>query len=238
MLISKELLVSGANKYGITLDDDAVNRFNTYAELLTEWNKVMNLTAIIEPDEIVKKHFVDSLSLLSVISLKEGARLIDVGTGAGFPGIPILIARPDLRVTLLDSTKKRLNFIDEVSRETSLEAELLHSRAEDAGQNSEYREQFDIATARAVSNLRDLSEYCLPFVKKGGYFVPMKSAKAEEEIDTAKKAIHILGGQIEDKVSFDLDGAGARTIIKIRKISQTPTKYPRASAKIARFPLE
>ena len=238
MLISKDLLLSGAAEHGVTLSDEAVERFDIYARLLVERNKVMNLTAITESDEIVKKHFVDSLSLLSVVDIPENAKVIDVGTGAGFPGIPLMIARPDLRMTLLDSTRKRLGFIEEVSRETSLEPELLHSRAEDAGKNENYRERYDLATARAVSNLRDLSEYCLPFVKKGGVFAPMKSAKAEEEIAQAKKAIHVLGGQIEKKVSFDIGDVGSRTVIIIKKISQTPTKYPRPSAKMAKFPIE
>lgn len=238
MFISKDLLLSGAAEYGVTLSDEAVERFDIYARLLVERNKVMNLTAITESDEIVKKHFVDSLSLLSVVDIPENAKVIDVGTGAGFPGIPLMIARPDLRMTLLDSTRKRLGFIEEVSRETSLEPELLHSRAEDAGKNENYRERYDLATARAVSNLRDLSEYCLPFVKKGGVFAPMKSAKAEEEIAQAKKAIHVLGGQIEKKVSFDIGDVGSRTVIIIKKISQTPTKYPRPSAKMAKFPIE
>lgn len=238
MFISKELLINTAEKYKVTLDDVAVERFDIYAQLLVEWNKVMNLTGITEPDEIVVKHFADSLTFLTYVDVPEGASLIDVGTGAGFPGVPLMIARPDLKVTLLDSTKKRLNFLSEVSRETNLETEIVHARAEDAGKTAEYRESFDFATARAVTNLRDLSEYCLPFVKKGGHFVPMKSAKAEEEIAGAKKAIHILGGQIEEKHSFDLEDAGNRTIIKIKKISQTPTKYPRPSAKMAKFPLE
>lgn len=238
MFISKELLISGAAGYGVTLTDDAVERFDIYAQMLVERNKVMNLTAITESDDIVRKHFVDSLSLLSVVDIPENARVIDVGTGAGFPGIPLMIARPDLKMTLLDSTKKRLGFIEDVSRETSLEPELLHSRAEDAGKSEDYREKYDLATARAVSNLRDLSEYCLPFVKKGGIFAPMKSAKADEEIVSAKKAIHVLGGQIDKKVSFDLGDVGTRTVIVIKKISQTPTKYPRPSAKMAKFPIE
>lgn len=238
MFISKELLINGAAEYGVALDDAAVERFDAYARLLVEWNKVMNLTAITDSDEIVRKHFIDSLSLLSAVDIPKNAKVIDVGTGAGFPGIPLMIARGDLRMTLLDSTKKRLSFIEAVSRETSLTPELLHSRAEDAGRQEEYRGKFDLATARAVSNLRDLSEYCLPFVKKGGIFAPMKSAKADEEIEQAKKAIHVLGGRIEDKVSFELGGAGARTVILIKKISQTPTKYPRPSAKMSKFPIE
>lgn len=238
MFISKELLVLGAKEYGVNLSDDAVEKFNLYAEMLVERNKVMNLTAITDSDGIVRKHFIDSLSLIYAVDIPQGAKVIDVGTGAGFPGIPLMFARPDLSVTLLDSTKKRLVFIEDVSRETSIEPEILHSRAEDAGKSELYREKYDLATARAVSNLRDLSEYCLPFVKKGGVFAAMKSAKADEEIVTAKKAISVLGGKIDKKQEFDLGDVGSRTIVIIKKISQTPTKYPRPSAKMAKFPIE
>lgn len=236
-MINKEMLRSGAYEYGVELDETALDRFDRYAELLCEWNTFMNLTAIKEPDEIVKKHFIDSLSLLSAVRIPEGSSLIDVGTGAGFPGIPLLIARNDLKVTLLDSTNKRLEFIKAVLESTGLSAQVVHMRAEDAGRNKDFREKFDFATARAVSNLRDLSEYCLPFVRIGGYFVPMKSAKTDEETAEAKKAISVLGGKIADIKSFELDGAGQRTVLLIKKISQTPTNYPRPSAKMAKFPI-
>ncbi len=237
-MIDKKLLFSGALDCGVELDEEALERFDTYASELVRWNTFMNLTAIKEPEEIVKKHFIDSLSLLSAVEIPQGASLIDVGTGAGFPGIPLLIARNDLKVTLLDSTNKRLEFIREVLSKTGLSAEVVHARAEDSGRDEKYREKYDFATARAVSNLRDLCEYCLPFVKKGGYFVPMKSAKTEEEIALAEKAIKVLGGKTERVASFNLDGAGARTVLLIRKISQTPPTYPRASAKMAKFPIE
>ncbi len=237
MFISAELLLRYASGFGIRLTAEQVEKFDIFARLLSERNKVMNLTAIADSEGIVRKHFADSLSLLSTAEIPEEARLIDVGTGAGFPGIPLMIVRPDLKVTLLDSTMKRLAFLEDVSRETSLNPELLHARAEEAGQNPAYREKFDAATARAVSNLRDLSEYCLPFVKKGGYFLAMKGAKAEEEISDARKAIGILGGEIEDRIRFNLDEVGARTVVKIKKISQTSSKYPRPSAKIAKFPI-
>lgn len=236
-MINKEMLRSGAYEYGVELDETALDRFDRYAELLSEWNTFMNLTAIKEPDEIVKKHFIDSLSLLSAVRIPEGSSLIDVGTGAGFPGIPLLIARNDLKVTLLDSTNKRLEFIKAVLESTGLSAQVVHMRAEDAGRNKDFREKFDFATARAVSNLRDLSEYCLPFVKIEGYFVPMKSAKTDEETVEAKKAISVLGGKISDIKGFELDGAGQRTVLLIKKISQTPTNYPRPSAKMAKFPI-
>lgn len=236
-MINKEALRLGALNFGVELDENALDRFDKYASLLCEWNKFMNLTAIKEPEEIVNKHFVDSLSLLSAVKIPENAKLIDVGTGAGFPGIPLLIARNDLKVTLLDSTNKRLEFIKTVLSQTGLSAETVHMRAEDAGRDTAYREKFDFATARAVSNLRELSEYCLPFVKKGGYFVPMKSAKTEDEIKEAEKAIKTLGGKTGKVISFKIDGAGARTVLLIKKISQTSPQYPRPSAKMAEFPI-
>lgn len=236
--ISKELLKNRAAEFGIDLDETALERFDKYAKLLVEWNEKINLTAITDPEGIVMKHFVDSLSVFSAVSIPEGAKSIDVGTGAGFPGIPMLIARPDLQITLLDSTNKKLNVIRDILQKLDLQCEVLHMRAEEAGQNKKYREQYDFATARAVSNLRDLSEYCLPFVKKGGTFISMKSAKAEEEIAEGRNAIKILGGSIKEKKTFEIDEAGERTIILIEKISSTPAKYPRPSAKIAKNPLK
>lgn len=235
--ISMELLKNKAAEFGVNLDEKALERFDLYAKLLVEWNEKINLTAITDPDGIVLKHFVDSLSVFSAINIPEGAKSIDVGTGAGFPGIPMLIARPDLKITLLDSTNKKLNVIRDILEKLDLQCEALHTRAEEAGRNKTYREQYDFATARAVSNLRDLSEYCLPFVKKGGTFISMKSAKAEEEIAEGKNAIRILGGNIKEKKTFEIDEAGERTIILIKKVSTTPPKYPRPSAKIAKNPL-
>lgn len=235
--ISMELLKNKAAEFGVNLDEKALERFDLYAKLLVEWNEKINLTAITDPDGIVLKHFVDSLSVFSAINIPEGAKSIDVGTGAGFPGIPMLIARPDLKITLLDSTNKKLNVIRDILEKLDLHCEVLHTRAEEAGQNKTYREQYDFATARAVSNLRDLSEYCLPFVKKGGTFISMKSAKAEEEIAEGKNAIRILGGNIKEKKTFEINEAGERTIILIEKVSTTPPKYPRPSAKIAKNPL-
>lgn len=235
--ISMELLKNKAAEFGVNLDEKALERFDLYAKLLVEWNEKINLTAITDPDGIVLKHFVDSLSVFSAINIPEGAKSIDVGTGAGFPGIPMLIARPDLKITLLDSTNKKLNVIRDILEKLDLQCEVLHTRAEEAGRNKTYREQYDFATARAVSNLRDLSEYCLPFVKKGGTFISMKSAKAEEEIAEGKNAIRILGGNIKEMKTFEIDEAGERTIILIEKVSTTPPKYPRPSAKIAKNPL-
>ncbi|MBQ3137400.1 MAG: 16S rRNA (guanine(527)-N(7))-methyltransferase RsmG [Clostridia bacterium] len=236
--ISLNLLKTKAAEYGVDLDEKALRRFDTYARLLVEWNGKINLTAITEPDEIVIKHFVDSLTVFSAVDIPQSASVIDVGTGAGFPGLAMLIARPDLKITLIDSTNKKLNVIRDILEKTELTAEVIHVRAEVAGQDKAFREQFDFSTARAVSNLRDLSEYCLPFVKKGGTFISMKSAKADEEIAEAKGAIRILGGEINEKKTFELAESGERTIILIKKVSSTPAKYPRPSAKIAKFPLK
>ena len=236
--ISLELLKTKAAEYGVELDERELELFDIYARLLLEWNEKINLTAITEPDEIVIKHFVDSLTVFSAVNIPEGARVIDVGTGAGFPGVAMLIARPDLKITLIDSTNKKLNVIRDILEKTELSADVIHIRAEVAGQDKSFREQFDFSTARAVSNLRDLSEYCLPFVKKGGTFISMKSAKADEEIAEARNAIRILGGEIKEKKTFELADSGERTIILIEKLSSTPAKYPRPSAKIAKFPLK
>jgi 16S rRNA (guanine527-N7)-methyltransferase len=236
-MINKALLKEESAKIGIELDDIALDRLDKYAEMLIETNKTLNLTAITEPDEVLYKHFVDSLSLLTVVELKEGAKVIDVGTGAGFPGVVLLIARPDIKITLMDGTNKRLNFIADVLNEIGLEAEILHSRAELAGKDKKYREQFDLVTARAVANMNTLSEYCMPFVKVGGVFAPMKATKADEELDSAKGAIKLLGGNVDKVIHLDIDNCGERCIIITKKISQTPSKYPRASAQISKKPL-
>lgn len=236
-MINKSLLKCEAEKIGVLLDETALDRFDLYAEMLVETNKTLNLTAITDPDEIVYKHFVDSLALLSCVNFKDKAKVIDVGTGAGFPGVVLLIARPDLKMTLLDGTNKRLVFIANVLDELGLEADIVHMRAELAVKDESFREQFDVVTARAVANLNTLSEYCMPFVKIGGYFAPMKSTKTEEEVASAKGAIKILGGKIKEIKELSIDNCGERYIILTKKISQTPPKYPRASAQISKKPL-
>ena len=236
-MINTPLLKLEAEKIGITLDDTALSRFDKYAEMLVETNKTLNLTAITEPDEILYKHFIDSLTLLTVVNLEKGARVIDVGTGAGFPGVVLLIARPDINITLMDGTNKRLNFISEVLEETGLNAEILHMRAELAGKEPKYREKYDLVTARAVANMNTLSEYCLPFAKVGGIFAPMKAAKADEELENANNAVKMLGGHIKEVRHLNINNCGERCIIITEKISHTPPKYPRASAQIAKKPL-
>lgn len=236
-MIDRILLQKEAAALGVTLDETALEQFDSYSAELLRVNEYLNLTAITEPTEVLYKHWIDSLTILRYIEPKAGARYIDVGTGAGFPGVALLIARPDLHVTLLDSTRKKLTFIAQTLETIGLSAQTLHMRAEEAGQTAAYREQFDFVTARAVANLRELCEYCLPFLKVGGTFVAMKSARSEEEIAEAQNAIHLLGGRIEAVQTFIVPNAGERTLIFLKKISQTPPKYPRPSAKIAKQPI-
>lgn len=237
MIIDKDLLKNGATVFGIELDETALDRFDEYAELIIETNKVMNLTSILEPKDIVVKHFLDSLSLFSAIQLAKGAKVIDVGTGAGLPGIALLIARPDLEVTLLDSTKKKLEFLKTVIIELGLSALTFHARAEEAARKPEFRESFDLAVARAVSGMNELSEYCLPFVKLGGKFIAMKGSNIEAELSAAKPAIRSLGGFVKGVKTFTLQDAGERNLLIIERQYPSPYKYPRPSAQIAKKPL-
>lgn len=236
-MYNTSLLVSDAEKLGISLTDEQLSLFEKLSELLVEQNKTMNLTAITDPDGIAVKHFADSISALSAYDFAENAKVLDVGTGAGFPSIPLLIARPDLEMTMIDSTAKKLRYVASTVETLGLSAEVLHTRAEEAGQSKEYRESFDIVCSRAVAALNVLCEYCLPFVKVGGVFLAMKAAKVQEEIADAKNAIKTLGGKIVAEKSFTLSDGGERTIVVIKKISQVPSKYPRVSAQIAKKPL-
>lgn len=222
---------------GISLSGGQMQQLDRYAQLLTEWNQRMNLTAITDPEGILVKHFLDSILPFSLESLPEGASLIDVGTGAGFPAIPLLIWRPDLQVTLLDSLQKRLTFLEEVLAQCALPARCIHLRAEDGGRQPGLREQFDAATARAVAHLRELSEYCLPYVKPGGAFYALKGGDVKEESESAQKAIRLLGGRMEKTLSYSLPDGSGRTLVLIKKISQTSTKFPRSAAKMAKSPL-
>ena len=237
-MLNKDLFFKTIKPFEINVDDEAFQRLDKFAEMLIETNKSFNLTAIKEPDDVTVKHFSDCLAIFKYVDIPQNANIIDVGTGAGFPGLVLKLARPDIKMTFLDSTRKKLGFIENVLNECGVEGEILHMRAEEAAQLTKYREQFDFATARAVAALPVLSEYCLPFVKIGGSFISMKSAESNEEIGEAKKAIGILGGKIEEDIVFDLVENMSRRIIKIKKSSQTPTKYPRPSAQIAKKPLK
>ena len=214
------------------------DRFALYCAELQEWNRRMNLTAITDDEGVAEKHFADSLLPLTMVTLPAGASLVDVGSGAGFPGLPMALARPDLRVTFLDSLQKRLTFLAQLTQKLEVPARMLHARAEDAGQDPQYREQFDIATARAVANLNTLAEYCLPLVKGGGNFLAMKGASGEEELAAARGAIKKLGGEYKETRTLHLPGGDTRTLILCKKISQTPTAYPRNGGKIAKSPLK
>lgn len=236
----EELLKSGAASVGVELNDKQIQQFIKYHEILVEWNSFMNLTGITEYEEVVQKHFVDSLVLCKAIDVNQIESLIDIGTGAGFPGIPLKIAYPHLKVTLLDSLQKRIKFLDEVIMQLGLtEVETIHGRAEDFAKPSMKRESYDVCVSRAVANLASLSEYCLPYVKVDGYFVPYKSGKIDEELSESKKAVFVLGGKIEDEVKFNLpDSDISRSLIKIKKISSTPKKYPRKSGLATKEPIK
>ena len=215
-----------------------IEQFFEYMNLLIEWNEKMNLTAITEPDEIILKHFIDSITILK--ELEDGSKLVDVGTGAGFPGIPLSIMNPTLQITLVDSLNKRLIFLQEVVNKLKLEnIEIVHARAEEFGQNKKYREQFDISTSRAVANLSTLSEYLIPLVRVGGKVISMKAAEAKQELNEAKRAIEVLGGTVEKVDEFNLPQSDiGRTVIIIRKIKITPNKYPRKPGTPSKEPIK
>ena len=232
-----EILKNYLPDYADALSERQLEQLEKYAALLLEWNEKINLTAITDEEGIAAKHFLDCLAFLRHAQIKEGARVADVGTGAGFPGIVLKIARPDIELVLIDSLQKRLNFLSEVCRELGIKATLVHARAEDAGHDKALRESFDFVTARAVANLAVLSEYCLPLVKIGGVFAPMKTAEAESELSAAEKAIAILGGEVREVEHYEIPVAGGRSAVIIDKKSPTPPKYPRQRVKISEKPL-
>lgn len=227
----------GLERLHVTLTETQIQQFLTYYEMLIEKNKVMNLTAITEYDEVIEKHFLDSISLCQVYDLSKNVKILDMGTGAGFPGIPLKIAFPEIEITLADSLNKRIKFLEEVIGELGLEkVHTVHARAEELARNKEYREQFDLVVSRAVANLSTLGEYCIPFVKMGGCFISYKSGEIDEEVIAAGKAVKILGGQIKEVYKFDLSEQ-KRSFVTIEKVKNTPKAYPRKAGTPAKMPL-
>lgn len=233
------VLIQGCLELGIHLTDTQVNQFETYYELLVEWNKVMNLTGITEYDEVMQKHFVDSLSIVKAADLGQCKKVLDMGTGAGFPGIPIKIVYPHLEVVLLDSLNKRIKFLNEVIGKLGLSGiTAIHGRGEDYAKQKEYREMFDLCVSRAVANLASLSEYCIPYTILHGNFISYKSGSIEDELQNAKNAVFLLGGKMKDTVKFTLPGSDIeRSLVVIEKVKKTPGKYPRKAGLPAKEPI-
>lgn len=211
--------------------------FRRYANELVSWNEKVNLTAILDSEGIAIKHFADSLLPLTKFELKSNCRLIDVGTGAGFPSVPMKLIRRDIQLTLMDSLEKRLNFLRHLTAQLGIDAAMVHARAEDAGRNEKYRERFDAATSRAVAGMAELAEYCLPLVKVGGVVLALKGSSGREETQAAQSAIHLCGGGVEDIIDYSLPNGDPRSLVILRKVSATPAKYPRNSAQISKRPL-
>ncbi len=240
MKSGRELLISGIEELNIDFSEKQINQFIQYYEMLIEKNKVMNLTAITEMDEVIVKHFLDSLLVIKDFDLSKVESMIDVGTGAGFPGIPMKIMFPHIRVVLLDSLNKRLDFLNEVIDALELEQiETVHGRAEDISKKAEYREQFDLCVSRAVANLSTLSEYCIPFIKQSGMFISYKSSTSDEEIEESRKAISVLGGSIVSKNIIKLPCSDVdRVFVNIEKVKTTPKKYPRKAGTPSKEPIK
>ena len=233
------ILEEGCRELGITLDEIQKKQFTDFYEYLVEKNKVTNLTGITEFQEVLIKHFLDSLACVKAVDMSRIKRIMDIGTGAGFPGVPLKIAFPHLEACLLDSLKKRVNFLEETFQMLKLEnITAIHGRAEEYAKNKQYRETYDLCVSRAVSNLATLSEYCLPYVKTGGYFISYKSGTVQEEVEQAQKAVKILGGKIQDVVYFQLpDSEIQRSLVVIEKIKATPGRYPRKAGTPLKEPL-
>lgn len=235
-----ELMKNACDSVGMNFDEDKYNKFITYKKLLQEWNEKINLTAITEDEEVIKKHFIDCIKAFSENQFKEAKTLIDVGTGAGFPGLPIAIMREDLNITLLDSLNKRVNFLNIVKNSLNLtNVTTIHSRAEDGARNKELREKFDIATSRAVANMAVLSEFCLPYVKVGGYFIALKGPAITDELNDAKNAIGTLGGKLIEVIEVSVEGTDLKhNLVVIKKVKETPKTYPRKAGSITKKPIK
>jgi 16S rRNA (guanine527-N7)-methyltransferase len=225
---------------GIDFSEHKYNQFIKYMRLLQEWNEKINLTAITEDEEIVKKHFIDCIKAFKSEAIKNANNIIDVGTGAGFPGLPIAIMNPNVQVTLLDSLNKRINFLNLVVEELGLKnVKTIHSRAEDGARNKELREKFDVATSRAVANMVVLSEYCLPYVKVKGYFVALKGPAIEEELKDGQKAINVLGGEFKNIIEVNIEKSDLNhNIVEVKKIKQCPKIYPRKAGTVNKNPIK
>lgn len=232
-------LIKGGKILGIDINEDKINSFILYKELLKEWNKKINITSITDDEEIDIKHFIDSITPLTTDLFRKDIKMIDIGTGGGFPGVPLKIINEDMEVVLLDSLKKRITFLNEIIDKLDLKNIIsIHGRAEELGRDKSYREKYDIAISRAVASLNTLSEYCLPFVKVGGFFISMKGPDVDEELKEAEKSIRILGGKLKEKKVIKLPLSDiTHSLIIIEKIKETPTKYPRAGGKPKKNPL-
>ena len=235
-----ELMKNACDSVEMNFDEDKYNKFITYKNLLQEWNEKINLTAITEDEEVIKKHFIDCIKAFSENQFKEAKTLIDVGTGAGFPGLPIAIMKEDLNLTLLDSLNKRVNFLNIVKNSLNLtNVTTIHSRAEDGARNKELREKFDIATSRAVANMAVLSEFCLPYVKVGGYFIALKGPAITDELNDAKNAIGTLGGKLIEVIEVSVEGTDLKhNLVVIKKVKETPKTYPRKAGSITKKPIK
>lgn len=237
MLIPKSELDRLFGEYHIEVSNEQYKRLSDYSAMLTEWNEKINLTAITDPEGIALKHFFDSIYPFTLFDVPSGAEVIDVGTGAGFPSCPLKIFREDIKLTLLDSLNKRIKFLSELSEKLELSAECIHGRAEELGRKLEYREKFDIATARAVADLSLLCEYCMPFVKTGGVFAALKGADGKKELEASENAVRILGGKTELCREYSLPNGDKRCLIVIRKVKAAPEKYPRNKGQMTKKPL-
>lgn len=235
-----ELMKTASNDVGLEFTELQYEQFIKYMRLLQEWNEKINLTAITEDEEVIKKHFIDCIKSFKSEPIRKAKTIIDVGTGAGFPGLPIAIMNPNVKVTLLDSLNKRINFLNLVVKELGLKnVTTIHSRAEDGARKPELREKFDVATSRAVANMAVLSEFCMPYVKKGGYFVALKGPAIDEELENGKKAIKILGGELKEIIEISIEETDLKhNIVEIKKINMCPKAYPRKAGTVNKKPLQ
>lgn len=237
MFISKELLLTSVSDFNIVLSDKQIDKFDLFARELVKYNEKVNLTAITNPDGIVIKHFADSLALFKFVNINKGDSFIDVGSGAGFPAVPLLINCPEIKMTVIDSVNKKLDFIRYAVSLLELETMIVHIRAEDAGKSKEFREKFDFASARAVAQLRILSELCLPFVKTDGLFLAMKGSISDEEKTAGIMSFKKLNSQLYDDINYKIPNGDERNLIIAKKISRVSSKYPRNMGQISKNPL-